>query len=403
MSTGRTAGVPPARRAAGGTSPAAAARRLLDWYARSARDLPWRRHPDPYRVWVSEILLQQTTVAAAGPYFERFVARFPDVRALAAAREPAVLALWSGLGYYHRARNLLAAARVIRDRHQGRVPHDPAALRALPGVGPYTTGAILSIGHGIPAAALDGNIVRVAARLGGVSEPVQRAATRRRLEKIVLDMMPAAEASAFNQALMDLGALVCLPAAPRCGECPVAGACAARRSGSQASIPLVPARPAALRVELVALVVTRRAPGKAGGVQALLARRAPAGLLGGMWEFPMAPLGRSPLDAAAGIAARLGARATSVAGRLRHAITRHAISITVVRGEPVGKEVAAASYAASEPGRRADAAAASRLATPLGARPVLWWVSPGEIAAGIDAGALTGATRKIARRLPGWG
>jgi A/G-specific adenine glycosylase len=376
-----------------------AATSLLAWYARMRRDLPWRHRPDPYRVWISEIMLQQTTVAAAGPYFERFVARFPNVAALAAARESEVLALWSGLGYYRRARNLLAAARIVRDRHDGQVPTDPAALRALPGVGPYTAGAILSIGHGIPAPALDGNIIRVASRLGGVEEPVQRAATRRRLEGIVMGMMPAEKASIFNQALMDLGAMVCLPVAPLCRECPVAACCAARRSGRQAVIPLVPGRPRATAVDLVALVVTRPAGGKHQGVQGLLVKRSPGALLGGMWEFPLAPAGGSPLEAAGRLARQVGARATSIGGTIRHTITRHAIRLTLVRGEPAGHpEGSAARDTPSQAGGDGGAAAA-RLSTPLRPRPGRRWVELDRIASGDGAGAVTGAARKIAAML----
>jgi len=368
---------------------------LLDWYAREARDLPWRRRPTPYRVWISEVMLQQTTVATAGPYFLRFVAKYPTVRSLAAAREADVLALWSGLGYYHRARNLLAAARLMVRRHHGRVPADLAALRALPGVGSYTAGAILSIGHGIPAAALDGNVMRVAARLAGIDGDPGRAATRRAVEGHVMDLMPPADASRFNQALMDLGATICSPREPECLCCPVSAWCAARRDGSVARIPPPAARSSTVPVELAALVVKR-------GARVLLMTRGKGPLMKGLWEFPLVP--GASLPEVRKEAGRLGARVTGRAGLVRHVITRHRLSVTVYEARPSGPGGAPAKpHGTSARGTRLSeaSAAALRLATPEAGRAgARRWACLADLTAGGARGVpLTGTARKITRLL----
>ena len=255
---------------------------LLAWYDRHRRDLPWRaapgETPDPYRVWLSEIMLQQTTVKAVGPYFERFLARWPNVKALAAAPLEDVLRLWAGLGYYARARNLHACARVVATDLQGRFPATEPQLAALPGIGPYTAAAIAAIAFGTRAAAVDGNVERVISRLYAVEQELP--AAKARIRKLVQDLVPAERAGDFAQALMDLGATICTPKRPACAVCPWVEACAARRRGDQAAFPRkAPRREGKLRRG--AAFVAVRADGCA-----LVRSRPPKGLLGGMTEVP---------------------------------------------------------------------------------------------------------------------
>src|SRR6266508_4541197 len=253
---------------------------LIAWYDRHRRTLPWRAAPgeraDPYRVWLSEIMLQQTTVKAVAPYFARFVARWPHVRSLAAAPLEDVLRLWAGLGYYARARNLHACAKAVVERHGGRFPPTEAELAALPGIGRYTAAAIAAIAFGAHAAPVDGNIERVVARLFAVAEelPAAKGSIRRLAEALV----PAQRAGDFAQALMDLGATICTPKKPACALCPWMDACAGRRRGDPETFPRkAPKREGRLR-RGAAFVVTR-----ADGF-VLVRSRAPKGLLGGMTE-----------------------------------------------------------------------------------------------------------------------
>lgn len=257
---------------AAGKEGASGARKLLAWYRRNRRDLPWRRTKDPYAIWVSEIMLQQTRVAAAIPYYERFLARFPDVHALARARIDDVLALWSGLGYYRRARHLHAAARMVA---KDGFPRTEAEWRELPGIGPYAAAAISSIAFGEPKAAVDGNVIRVLSRLHATTAPVRELAQA---------WLPARAAGDFNQAVMELGATVCTPRAPLCPRCPLSSMCKGRADPSR--YPKPKTRPPITEERLsVALVV------RGGKVQ--LRRRPKSGLLGGMWELPPAkPLGK---------------------------------------------------------------------------------------------------------------
>ncbi len=261
---------------------------LVRWYRRHARDLPWRRDAadpvtGPYRVWVSEIMLQQTQVATVVPYYHRWMAAFPTVTDLAAADLETVLGYWSGLGYYARCRNLHRAASVVAEAHGGVVPRDPAALAALPGVGPYTLGAIRSIAFGDPVPLVDGNVIRVLARLDALegdpaSKPVKTALWARAGELVEAGGDP----SALNQALMELGATVCTPAAPACLLCPVSAHCLARRQGRETKLPQVARRPRRRRERAFCAVATR-------GGKVLLARRPATGLLGGLWEPPRIP------------------------------------------------------------------------------------------------------------------
>jgi A/G-specific adenine glycosylase len=310
---------------------------VLAWYDRSARRLPWRGHPDPYAVWVSEIMLQQTRVEAVIPYFERWMKRFPSVVALAAATEQDVLAAWEGLGYYSRARNLYKAARMLVDEAGGRLPADPDALRRLPGIGRYTSGAIASMAFGLDVATLDGNIRRVLARIFDVSQPADAPAGEKLLWALAEEHLPAGRAGDFNQALMDLGAAVCLPRNPNCPVCPVSALCLARQLGVQEQRPVL--KP---KIDVPHFVVTAAVLHRDGTV--LLARRPSEGLLGGMWEFPGGKVeaGESLEDCLVReIREELGVhiRVGEAFGVYRHAythfrITLHAFRCELVKGRP---------------------------------------------------------------------
>ena len=260
---------------------------LLAWYDIHARDLPWRvgpaaraagERPDPYRVWLSEVMLQQTTVPAVRGYFERFTRRWPDVAALAAAADADVMGEWAGLGYYARARNLLACARAVVADHGGRFPDTAAALRGLPGIGPYTAAAVAAIAFDRAETVVDGNVERVMARLHAVETPLP--AAKKALTALAAELTPAERPGDYAQAVMDLGATVCTPKSPTCGLCPWAGACAARAGGTAADLPRRAPKPAK-PVRRGYAYVGRRADGAW-----LLERRPARGLLGGMLGWP---------------------------------------------------------------------------------------------------------------------
>ncbi|MBC8132288.1 MAG: A/G-specific adenine glycosylase [Deltaproteobacteria bacterium] len=321
----RTAAVTKRRHGAGGALIAPA---LLGWYDRRQRDLPWRREVSAYRTLVSEFMLQQTVVAAAVPFFERFLARFPDLPTLAAASEDQVLALWSGLGYYARARNLHRAARAVVEVHQGQIPADEAALLDLPGIGPYTAAAVAAIAFGRRTFALDGNAARVVARLAAVAEPIDKPATRDRLREVGLGWVPTQRPGDFAQAVMELGATVCVPRTPVCGECPLRTMCAARRQNLTSEIPVKAIRPPK-RMVRVASVRLRQ------GGRVLLVRRK-TGLLAGTWMLPAAVMtaGTSPAVAARQVLRELGivsVRVTPV-GSIRHLFTHRDITVDVFDG-----------------------------------------------------------------------
>jgi len=253
---------------------------LVDWFRRNARDLPWRENRDPYFVWLSEIMLQQTRIETVRGYFERFRTALPDIPSLAAADEEQVLKLWEGLGYYSRARNLRAAAKVIMEKHQGRFPRTFAEVRDLPGIGDYTAGAICSIAFGLPEPAVDGNVMRVIARLAAFEGDVRSAAVRKEVAEGLRRIYPAGAESDFTQALMELGEVVCTPAgSPDCPRCPLADLCLARKSGRQTTLPAPPekkSRPVEKRTILIL---------RCGGKVALR-KRPSRGLLANLWEFP---------------------------------------------------------------------------------------------------------------------
>ena len=257
---------------------------LLPWYERHARSLPWRADPTPYKVLVSELMLQQTRVEAALPYFERFVAALPDFEALANAPEAQLMKLWQGLGYYSRARNLQRAAQLVVQRHGGRLPADVKALRELPGIGDYTAGAVASIAFGLPAAAVDGNVLRVFSRLLCMEEDVASPAVKKEVAGMVEGLMPKDRAGDFTQALMELGATVCLPnGRPLCESCPALSLCAAAREGRQEALP-VKKEKKARRIERKTVVLLCCGDGVA------LRQRPEKGLLAGLWE-PLAMQG----------------------------------------------------------------------------------------------------------------
>jgi A/G-specific adenine glycosylase len=304
---------------------------LLDWYRANRRDLPWRRTRDPYAIWISEAMLQQTRVETVIPYYERFLERFPDVLALASADLDDVLGAWSGLGYYSRARNLKRAAEQLARERGGALPSEAAALRELPGVGRYTAGAIASIAFDRPEPVLDGNVMRVLARLLDLREDVTRPATARRLWQEAAALARGPSPGELNQALMELGATLCTPRAPRCPDCPLARRCRAHRAGDPESLPRKARKPAPRRMEAVAALCVRRG-------RALAVRRPPHGLLGGLWELPggeLAPRERPAAGLLRALRERVGLRVARLepAGAVEHAFTHRRLRLHVFRCE----------------------------------------------------------------------
>ena len=253
---------------------------LLSWYSKHKRSLPWRENPTPYRVWVSEIMLQQTRVEAVKEYYARFMQELPTVEDLAACEEEKLLKLWEGLGYYSRARNLQKAAKMLVNLYGGEFPSDIASLKELPGIGSYTAGAIASIAFGKPVAAVDGNVFRVAARLEENPTPIDRPAYRKYLEEILSNVYPEEGdlCSAFTQSLFELGALICKPQSPDCAKCPLSGVCRAYKNGTQSRFPVMPEKKAK-RQENVAVFLIETPEG-------FCIRRREQGVLKGMNEFP---------------------------------------------------------------------------------------------------------------------
>lgn len=253
---------------------------LLGWYDKNARVLPWRSNPLPYWVWVSEIMLQQTRVEAAITYFERFLAELPTVESLAAADDRKLLKLWEGLGYYNRVRNMKKAAGILVERYGGHIPADSKELQKLPGIGSYTAGAIASIAFGERVPAIDGNVLRVISRLYASKEDISVPAVKNKIMAKVVTMLPESRVGDFNQALMDLGATVCLPnGAPNCTECPWNTVCAALDQGLTEMIPVKAKKPARkIQKRTIFLIVSEH--------RAAIRQRPENGLLAGLWEFP---------------------------------------------------------------------------------------------------------------------
>ena len=253
---------------------------LLSWYADHKRTLPWRERKDPYHIWVSEIMLQQTRVEAVKPYFQRFIRQLPDTAALAACPEERLLKLWEGLGYYNRVRNMQKAARILQASYEGKLPETAEELKKLPGIGSYTAGAIASIAYGQPVPAVDGNVLRILSRLRMDAREINKEKVKKEVETELAEVMPEKEAGSFNQALMDLGAGICLPnGTPLCGDCPLRELCAAHREGAEEDFPRKEKKKPR-RIEKRTILLIR------DGERIALQQRPEKGLLAGMYEFP---------------------------------------------------------------------------------------------------------------------
>jgi A/G-specific adenine glycosylase len=311
--------------------------KLLAWYNTNKRTLPWRGHPSAYAVWASEIMLQQTRVETVIPYFEKWMRLFPDINSFAKASEHDVLNAWEGLGYYSRARNFHKAAKIVAEQYDGKVPRDLDELRKLPGIGRYTLGAIASIAFGMDVSALDGNIKRVYARIFDIAESVDSPAGEKILWELADQHLPKGHAGDYNQALMDLGATICVPKNPRCLICPIMELCKARENGTQDQRPVMkPKKEVPHYVHAAGVVIERK--------KVLLAQRPSQGLLGGMWEFPN---GRVEGDPAKGLsdALKTGYRLrlrmqrgnkiqkNEALGIVQHAYTHFKVTVHVFRCE----------------------------------------------------------------------
>ena len=311
-------------------------RRVLTWFRKHARDLPWRRTRDPYAVWVSEIMLQQTQVATVIGYFERFLAAFPTVTDLAAADEQHVLRLWEGLGYYRRARQLHAAARVIVAAHQGRVPRDVERIRDLPGIGRYTANAIASIAWDAREPIVEANTIRLFSRLMAYRGDVTASAGQRQLWDFAAALLPHKHAGQFNQAVMELGSEICTPRNPACDRCPVRALCPTFRDGLQARIP-APVRKTAYEDRCEAAVVVRR------GNRVVLRRCAPGERWAGLWDFPRFSVTahrgddlHGELERATGTMTRLAVRVARKLATIKHGVTRFRITLVCYEAEHAG-------------------------------------------------------------------
>jgi len=330
---------------------------LLRWYRRARRDLPWRRTRDPYAIWISEVMLQQTRVAVVVPYYARFLARFPDLASLARASRDEVLSLWSGLGYYRRARALHAGARLLVERHGGQLPDDPALLRGLPGIGPYTAGAIASLAFSREEPVLDGNVRRVLSRLlARLSIPDAR------LWELARALVRGPSPGDLNQALMELGALVCTPRHPDCPACPLARRCAARASGRPEAFPRKKPRPVSRSVRVAVALVEKRG-------RVLLERPGATSPLRGVWDLPAVELAE-------------GARA---AVSLERALRRHGLTIVA------GAETPLISHSILDRRLRLETLRCRLTRGGTAARGDLCWVEPQRLA----TTPVSGATKKI--------
>lgn len=303
--------------------------RLLNWYNKNKRILPWRDQPDPYAVWVSEIMLQQTRVETVIPYFEKWMRQYPTVKSLAKASERDVLNSWEGLGYYSRARNLHKASKIIANDYGGKVPYEINELIKLPGIGRYTAGAIASLAFGVDAPALDGNLKRVYARLFDVAESVDSPKGEKLLWEIARDNLPKGRAGKFNQALMDLGATICIPKNPRCSLCPVIEMCKAQEKGTQELRPVKkPKMTVPQYVNAAGVIIVSE--------KVLLAQRPSKGLLGGMWEFPNARVSGDPakeLAKALQTGYGLKVQRKEAMGYIQHAYTHFKVTVHAFRCE----------------------------------------------------------------------
>jgi A/G-specific adenine glycosylase len=322
---------------------------LASWHDQQQRSLPWRNAPagqrDPYAVWISEIMAQQTRVETVVDYFNRWMQRFPTIAALAAADQQEVLKVWQGLGYYARARNLHRAAQLVVNEHGGLLPVERGPLRQLPGIGDYTVGAILSLAHNHPEPILDGNVKRVLSRLADIDQPIDKPATLRTLWGLAREVVEAAEpgqAGTVNESLMELGALICVPANPRCLLCPVVAHCQAAANGTQGQRPVTSPKRQTPHYDVAAGVIWQ---GEIGASRVLIAQRPQDGMLGGLWEFPGGKLEPEDADLPAclrreireelGMEIEVGAQVATVRHAYTHfRITLYAFHATHVSGEP---------------------------------------------------------------------
>jgi A/G-specific adenine glycosylase len=326
-------------------------RAVTSWFRRRARDLPFRKTNDPYRVWLAEVIFQQTRIDQGLPYYERFVAAFPTVEALAAAPEDDVLKLWEGLGYYARARNLHRAAEAVAHDHGGVFPRTVEGLQALPGVGPYTARAVASIAYGTPVAVLDGNVKRVLSRVSDMGERIDTAAGQRRLWELAGALVSPRSPGDFNQGMMELGARVCLPRGPACGVCPIRRHCLARAAGTQEERP-VQAKKKAAPTKIIAVAVIRR------DGRYLIGKRPQRGLLGGLWEFPGGKVEAGESHAQAlrrecreelGVTVRVGGLVAEVSHAYSHFKVRLSVyACALEQGEPQPRAHDALAWAAPE-------------------------------------------------------
>jgi A/G-specific adenine glycosylase len=342
----------------------------LDWYAQARRAMPWRQTRDPYAIWVSEIMLQQTQVNTVTPYYLRFMERFPTACHLANAPLDELLALWQGLGYYSRARNLHRAARLVCERHGGQLPSDPATLRALPGIGDYAAGAILSIAFGQDVVAVDGNVIRVLCRLYDEEHDPKASPAKQRLRQRAEDLLPAGQAGDWNQAVMELGATLCTPSGPRCAECPLRPFCLAHARGTVAVRPVrIKRQPTPVRENVAALICQEG--------RVLVVRRKPEGLLGGLWELPNGEVGEGlkPTEVLADLLrSQLALRGQPGAelAVIRHAYTHFRVVVHVHPFQALGEPMAGGPWDAAH------------------------WLGADER----DRFGLTGVTHKILARVP---
>jgi A/G-specific adenine glycosylase len=303
--------------------------RLLKWFRAHGRTLPWRGQVDPYAVWVSEMMLQQTRVGTVIPYYRRWMKKFPSIQSLAKSSEQEVLRTWEGLGYYRRARDLHKAAKIVKDRFEGKLPSDPQLLAELPGFGRYTVGAVSSIAFGKDLPAVDGNQKRVFARLYDITQAVDSPAGDRLLWSLAGEILPKGKSSEFNQAVMDFGSSICLPRNPNCEICPVRAWCRAYQNGTQFFRPVKKRKGKSPHYHHVACVIEQNG-------RVLVQRRSERGLLGGMWEFPGGRVsGVSSADVKGVMKNSIGVKITSVAplGTFRHAYTHFKVTVHAFRCE----------------------------------------------------------------------